>query len=62
MTTQEQKYASLERRYTDRFQPSSEVAVQLQHQLQECQLFMAVVLDSLHGQCIVSIATRCPSQ
>ena len=46
MTTQKKKHASLERRDADRFQTSSELAVQLQHQFQECQLHMAVARDT----------------
>jgi hypothetical protein len=49
MTMQKKKHASLARCDADRLQTSSELAVQLQHQFQECQLPMAVVLDTVHG-------------
>jgi hypothetical protein len=53
MTTQKENHAHLERRHADRLQTFSELAVQLQHQFQECQLFMTVVLDTLYGPCVV---------
>jgi hypothetical protein len=34
--------------------------VQLQHQFQKRQFLIAVVLDTLQGQCVVPFATRCP--
>ena len=58
MTTQEEEHAGLEWCYPDRLQTSSEVPVQLQHQFQQRQFFIAVVLNSLHGQCVVPFAMR----
>src|SRR5512143_1751901 len=49
MTTQKQKYPSLEWRHANRLQPSSQLAVQLQHQFQECQLLIALVCDTSHA-------------
>jgi hypothetical protein len=49
LTTQEEDHAGLERRHADQIQTSSELAVQLQHQFQEGQFLMAVVLDTVHG-------------
>ena len=46
--------------YADRLQTSSKLTVQLQHQFQECQLLMALVLNASHGQGVVHFATRCP--
>jgi hypothetical protein len=48
MTTQKKKHTCLERRHADRLQTSSELAVQLQHQFQQRQLLMDVVLDTAH--------------
>lgn len=60
MTTQKEEHASFERRHTNRFQTFSELPVQLQHQFQECQLLMAVVIDTSHGQCVVPLLHSLP--
>src|SRR5205809_5043847 len=54
----EEEHPCLEWGYADRLQTSSELAVQLQHQFQECQRLRALVLDSSHGQCVVPFAMR----
>src|SRR4029077_21207893 len=60
MTAYKDEHACLEWGYSDRLQTSSELAVHLQHQFQQRQFLIAVVLDTLHGQCVAAFATRCP--
>lgn len=58
MSTQHKQDASLERRHMDRLQAFSELAVQLQHQFQECHFLTAHVFDTAHGQCVVPFGSR----
>ena len=49
ITTQKQKHPSLERCYADRLQTSSEIAVQLHYDFEECQRLKAFVSRSSQG-------------